>query len=33
MSLAKAQIQNIDFTTNYDYADDFTIHIYSVTFM
>ncbi len=32
-TMAKAQIQNIDFTTSYSYAGDFTLDIYSVTFM
>ncbi len=33
VTIAKAQIENVDFTTNYDYTGDFTLHIYSVTFM
>ena len=33
LSIAKAQIRNVDFTTNYDYSGDFTLHVYSVTFM
>jgi hypothetical protein len=32
-TIAKAQITNVDFTTNYDYTGDFTLHIYSITFM
>jgi len=31
LTIAKAQIQNVDFTTNYDYTGDFTLHIYSIS--
>lgn len=33
LSIAKAQITNLDFTTNYEYTGDFTLHVYSITFM
>ena len=33
LTIAKALISNIDFTTNYDYTGNFTMHIFGVTFM
>ena len=32
-TIAKAQITNLDFTTNYAYAGDFTLHVYSISFI
>ena len=33
LTIAKAQITNMDFTTNYEYTGNYTLHVYSITFM
>jgi hypothetical protein len=33
LTIAKAQITNMDFTTNYEYTGNYTLHVFSITFM